>query len=559
MDQYFVETEAYKEAEEVFNKNNIVILTGQSGCGKTFSSTHLILKIMKETTTFRKIHSWEELLYINEDANALALIDNISLMSHLDKWWNAFQRINDEYFADNAVKLNRLCIVMTARSNAIERACINMKNIPAIFNKKHMVNADHLSDLDKDEILSKQIEFAKAEKNHDVPNMNAEFRKKVKKSKGPLGFPFCAHLYVFSKEYQKSEAMFFSKPIEHLKLQIQDEIESDKSLRVKSLFFFVLFYEWNKRTDRKEIKGKDLSKEKCALQNENYCAQFLDKISTDLLECFDPFNFTELETEAERLSGVFFKEVGEHTYTFNHDTLYDAALAYFCATYLIKTVRYFPLDIIRHQDFGELTDKQASTFALRLLYDALSQKCSDVFALRIFQNAKFSDRFCLEIQKKETATVKKMFTVENKSSFVKLPCMFWSSYNELAYLTERFYDIVKENNIDPCYQLYVSLLGLCCARSKHLLENLREIDDYKLIREHVMQFKDDEGNSILHVIIASEYSDGFAKIAVDELIKDGMSVELKNNQRLTPFMYAKEHKTSRMSLIKKLTEVNNFE
>lgn len=559
MDQYFVETEAYKEAEEVFNKNNIVILKGQFGCGKTFSSTHLILKHMEKTTTFRKIHSWKELLYIDEDANALVFIDNISLMSHLDEWWDAFQRIHDEYFADNALKLNRLCIVMTVRSNAIERACINMKNIPSILNKKHIVNADQLSDLDKDEILSKQIEFAEAENNHEVPNINAEFRKKVKKSEGPLGFPFCAHLFVFNKEYQKSEDMFFSKPTEHLKLQIQDEIESDKSLRVKSLFFYVLFCEWSKRTDRKGKKGNNLSLEECAIQNENYCRQYLDKISTDLLKHFDPFNFTELEIEAERLSGVFFKEVGEHTYTFNHDTLYDVVLAYFCSTYLIKTVRYFPLDIIRNQDFGELTDKQASTFALRLLYDALSQKCSNVFALRMFQNAKFSDRFCSEIQKKEIATVKKIFTEDNTSSFVKLPCMFWSSYNELAYLTERLYDIVKENNIDPCYQLYVSLLGLCCARSKRLLENISELHEYNLIREHVMQFKDDEGNSILHVIIASEYSDGFAAIAVDKLIKDGLSVELKNNRRLTPLMYATEHKTSRLSVIKRLTEVSNFE
>lgn len=41
------------------------------------------------------------------------------------------------------------------------------------------------------------------------------------------------------------------------------------------------------------------------------------------------------------------------------------------------------------------------------------------------------------------------FTIANESSNVKLPCMFWPSCNNLTFLTELFYKIVIEKDINP--------------------------------------------------------------------------------------------------------------
>lgn len=76
MDLYFVETEAYKSAKEIFDKNGIVIMTGPPGCGKTISAIHMILK-QERKWTLRKIQSWEKLSYIDKNEHTLVFIDNI--------------------------------------------------------------------------------------------------------------------------------------------------------------------------------------------------------------------------------------------------------------------------------------------------------------------------------------------------------------------------------------------------------------------------------------------------------------------------------------------------
>lgn len=533
IEQYFFETKAYKEAEAVFNKNGIVVFTGPPGCGKTMAAIHLIRKELRDWT-FRKIDSWKELNFINDNEineNTLVFIDNIfydqTIDLHLEKWCENLDTIHKSYFESNRFKhKNRVRIVMTARPNVIENACAHMNKITPIFNNKHLIDVGNLSGYEKDNILDKQREFAMKEKRASVPNIDAKFKRKVRETEGPIGFPLCAHLYACSVKYQKSGAIFFSHPIECLKLHIKYEIENDQTQSAKTLFFYLFIFEWHSKTGLSE---------KVEITNPTKCQQFLNKVSIDLISNFSPFNFRNLEREAKRLSGVFLKKEGENSYKFSHESVYEAVGIYFCETYVLETAKHFPLEILQYQEYENLTKVQ-ETLVKRLVYEVLNHQLSAVFSCRILQNEKFADLFCSELERKEDKTIWHIFTDANESSSVKHPCIFWSSYSNLFYITERLYNIVKKRKIDPDYQFYATLYGLCCARSNVSLETTNGMlqNKYEFIKKRVIDFRDPYGNSILHFISASTFSDTFASFAVEKIVKDGLTVDSRNKFKINP-------------------------
>lgn len=551
MNKYFVETKTYEKVKVIFDRCNIVILTGPPGCGKTMAAVHLIGE-KPSNCTFRKIRSCEELSYIEKDENSIILIDNIFSREpkDLENWWKILDKFNEYILQDSIGKSTspRVRILITARPNVIETACRYMDRVTPILHEDSRINISMLTEDEKHKILEKQIEFATKEKGYQDLNINAEFKREVTTSDGPIGFPLCAHLYACGKEYRKSGAEFFSRPIEYLKLQIKDEIESDKSNRVKTLFFCLFFHEWH-------MKREDF--ESFQIQNEYLCKRCLEKVSPNILKHFDPFNFRDLKKEAQKLSGTFFELVGEHTCKFLHDSIYEAVEAYLCETYVTETIKYFPLDII-HQDYKNITEMEMSTLATRLLYEILDQQLYYVFSCRVFRIRKFTDCFCSELKKMSETTIVKIFTIANNNSSVMLPCIFWSSINNLTYLTERFFEIVKEKNINPDYQLYVSLYGICCARNKGLLKTINGmlLNNSEMIKKRVKEFKDQCGNYILHCLVKSQFSDEFVSFAVRKLLSDGMSVNSRNKRKITSLMFAVQQVIPRAKVIEILLEFN---
>lgn len=540
----------YKTAEAVFNKNGIVVFIGPPGCGKTMAAIHLIRKELHDWT-FRKLHSLEEFAFIDEN-KSLVFIDNIFFRNTMDpdlgSWWDELDRIYEKYFASYDVedKLNRLRIVMTARSNVIEKACASMGKVTPILHDMYLMDASKLAETEKNEILEKQIQFAKKEKRKHVPLIHDQFKKEVIKTEGPIGFPLCAHLYAFGEEYQKSGASFFSKPIELLKLQIKDEIAGDKTNRTKSLFFFLFFYEWHTKMGKIE---------KLNLKSESSCKEFLTKMSPDLVKNFEPFDFNGLEEKAKKLSGAFFKEIGEasqHKYKFVHDSVYEAVGAYFCETYFTETVKHFPLDLIQNQDYENLTESQKVTLSTRLLYEALDQQLSEVFACKIFREEEFSTLFYSELKKKDNNIVDLLLTVTNESSIVKLPILFWTSCYQIFPLTELLYELVKKKNINPEYQLYVLLFGMCCSRSEWALKTVNGMlrNNIEMLQKRVLAFVDDEGNHIPHIIIASKSSDEFVLNALKEISKKSIRIATERNKtNMTLLMTAVKQKIPRANVI----------
>lgn len=174
------------------------------------------------------------------------------------------------------------------------------------------------------------------------------------------------------------------------------------------------------------------------------------------------------------------------------------------------------------------------------------------------QNEKFADFFCSEIEGKEEKTIEHIVTIANETTTVKLPSIFWSSCGNLFYLTERFYGIVRKRKIIPDYQLFASLYGICCARGKGLLKTTNGIllDNFTLIKERVFRFQESDANSILHLIITSNYSDTFAAFAVEKVVKNGVSVDSRNRWRIASLMLAVEQMLSRTQVIKTIIRLS---
>lgn len=556
MNEYFVETTRYIHGEKTFFNKGIVIFSGPPGCGKTMAAVHLILKLLEQDRhlTFRKISIWKEMLHIEKDKMSLVFIDNIFLRGTMDSdfesWWYMLKDIHSRYLTrrENEFGSNRLRIIMTTGTNAIEKACDFMgKSIP-ILEEKLLINLNCFKENEMDAIFLKQAEFAKKEKNINFHDVDDKFLRNIRTS-GPIGFPLCANLYVCGEKYRENGSNFFSYPIEYLKLQIKFEIDKDKKHQKKSLFFFLFFYE-------RERKMGIL--EKIDIKDGINCRRFLNTIFPNLDETFGPFAFKGMEREAQRL-GEFFKNDG-HQYTFVHDSVYEAVGTYFCEQFIEQTAKYFPLDILHNQEFKILKKQQNATLYTRLLEETQKQQLSSVFACKLFQNPQFVEFFCSQLQKEKREARELFFTIENNVSAVRLPAMFWSSCYNLTFLTECFYDIITNIFSDTDNQLYVSLYGLCCANNEGSWKIIAGSFDeqFEQIKKHVLAFRDDQGNSILHLIITnSDFTDQFVAMAVEKVIGNNKPlVDCKNNLKVTPIMAAVEQSIGREKVIKTLIKLS---
>lgn len=556
IDKYFVETQIYIEAKKTFNKYGIVIFTGRPGCGKTIAAIHLIRTLTHKTNrTFRKLQHWEEIRHIDLNEKSLIFIDNVFFNLKTDKgiesWSDMLKMVNDRYQSGDSYYTEsfRLCIIMTVRSKEMASTGGYIDKDVHILKTEFCIDTSRLTELEKNKILEKQIAFASKEKRSMIPTpfFVTSFRENLISKEGPIGFPLCAHLYFCDEEFRRSGEIFFSRPIKYLKHLIKDEVEHDKSNKTKSLLLILFFREWFSRKEGFYT---------FSIKSESLCKQFLNKISPDLIANFEPLEFRELEFAAQRLLNILVKDIGENKYEFVHDSVYEAVGAYLCDTYVTETAMYFPLDIIQHQAYENLTSGQTVTLVTRLMYEALDKRLSEVFSCKFFQSPLFSEQFYLQLMKKDMKTIDHFISLVNESSNVKLPCMFWTCLNNLTSLTELFYEIVNERNISPCYNLYVSLFGICCygCSAVMLMTDGMLLGSFRDIRERVLMFRDDEGNSVINILISSTFSDRFVAIAIEQLLNDGVSIKKRNIHGASPLMIAVQQKLPRIKVIKTLVE-----
>ncbi|XP_078327207.1 uncharacterized protein LOC111103928 [Crassostrea virginica] len=294
---------------------------------------------------FRLIRFPKELSYIERNKTSLVLIDDIfskQVMNSVINWWNELDRLHKDCFQNNEMEsgTNRVRLIITAREHVIDRACHSMGKTTPILNERFKINNNILNGEEKENIFSQQCTFANKERNVETPDTDEKFLKEIKKAEGPIGFPLCAHLFVFNKEYQKSGSRFFSYPNKYLKDEIKKEIEMDTLPKTKSLFLVLFFYEWQTKMGNAE---------KLELKNVQKCKQILENVAKVPVNNLEQLDLNGLEYEAQRFIGSFLKEESIGSYRFVHDSVYEAVGAFLCESDVTDTARHFPLDIIQMQ------------------------------------------------------------------------------------------------------------------------------------------------------------------------------------------------------------------
>lgn len=90
--------------------------------------------------------------------------------------------------------------------------------------------------------------------------------------------------------------------------------------------------------------------------------------------------------------------------------------------------------------------------------------------------------------------------------------------------------------------MYVIFYGICCVRSKGILKIINGIffDNLILIKECVFSFKDNDGNFIFYFIIILNYFDEFVVFVVENIVKNGVLIDLINGNRISFLMFVVE-------------------
>lgn len=559
--KYFVETEMYKAAKACLDRNSVVIMTGPPGSGKTIAAIHLLFEARENRQVLHKIRSWEDFVLVNPKKKTTVFIDNIFNETDnydLENWWNKLDEIFDEFIKkepedSDKVSSNKLQLIITARENVIENACTFMKRATPVFNGdfiKHLKDFPLTSE-EKDDIFGTQIEFAIKEKHMAAPTGDTEkFREDMKAAEGPIGFPLCAHLYACKEDYRQRGAKFFSHPIEFLKIQIKEEVRHDDTPKTKTLFLVVFLLECHLQT-----QGQDT---KLNVGSEVACRRFLNAISTDLLQIFNPLDFKDLTRCAQKHKGAFFMDVEGGGFRYVHDSVFEAVGTYFCDTSFEEAVRFFPFDIIQTQEYSSLDRQQTQTLAMLFLYEAMNQRLSKVFGCKMFKRKIFVDCFCEELARKRVKDITSFFSLQNDSSSVRLPTLFWASLNNHDYLTDKLCDIIqKHEEINTDYQFYLLMYGKCCSKNEISVAELNgmHVNNMEEIKKQVLSFKDEDQNTILHLLIMSDRSDCHVADAVVKLEKAEADVNVRNKCRMTPLMLAARHKSARTTVIRKLIDI----
>ncbi|XP_061195773.1 uncharacterized protein LOC133204001 [Saccostrea echinata] len=599
-DSFYEETKVYKKVENVLLTNNVVILTGPPGFGKTQTAIHLMMPF-REDWVIRKVENYVELNYVECAKNTIIFIDNIfyGKSNEFAKWMKPLDKLNTiirsmdrkraklednrageingqttegeikEQIKEGEIKEQnkeseikeqnkgrRIKVIITARSDKIEEACELMKK-RAIFREDCIVNLSQyeLENDEKKRILMKQFTFAHREKGIEPPDLKDLFWEGVAKSKAHIGFPLCAHLFAFEEAFRRKGEDFFSWPTQLVLTQIEDVVKNDKTNRVKTLLLFLLLLEiHNRNKDQKSKYKQDL------IQNEKDCADFLKK-SCRLGEHFQPLNFKKLPNVAADLTWSLLRKTGESSYQFIHQSVFDAVETYIFRSFPNKSIALLPLDVIE----GQTNDKEGLTWmkdehfrylAKRFIAEVKCGKSSHICKCDILKRPEFIQFFCDAIFTLDDRDLVDFFTTKSVAS-PQLPIIFWLGRSECTQLLKTLIPIMEHKKINAVDHIYYFLFGECTkGESPESIVTDNKCKDY--VKKIVLSFKDKTKNTILHILIQSKtVEDDFATKILKQLIhveEDNIDINAKNIDRKTPLMLAVTWPLSRKHVIEELVK-----
>lgn len=418
----FYETEGTKEVIEQLNTNNAVMITGNSGIGKTATMKYVSLLFESKGYEVVLITSPSDIpLYRFSERKQLFIMDDIIGKYRLDSvavelWRKLHDRLR-VVFKDNSVKL-----LSTLR----RQLYTDMRSIlfPTVFSSS-IVDLESnnlvLSSNEKKGMLQNYIKRRNITQNFDDDEM-------LRICSCQIAFPLLSNLFTSNQEFLKMKAKFFQSPYIVFKEELNRlQIENKEVYCV--LVLVVIFHLEDLLTIfdiNCEIKKKEA----------------YNKI---LRACEVPENIARrtLNRHLQSVAGTFVERT--NIFKFQHDKLEETIACHFGSKFPDIMLQYCKLDFIR--DRVRLTSKPTDDENILVL----KQSSFDVFSKRVIdeiRNGKFRDILLSEPMQCKKFIQKFAFYLKKNQIALK--------YTETALCTETFLPLQQHEKCNKTRVLSVA-------------------------------------------------------------------------------------------------------
>lgn len=523
-----METQLTKTCEQKLKQTGVLLLSGIQGSGKTLTAIHIMNSNDYNGWTKLKCTSCEDLLAFDIKEKTVIIIDNIFygyLYSYpLHRWWHSLCY----FYFENVWKRNDIRLIITAKTDVIEKASAHLKANFQLFHVK--TESFPLNYKEKIRLLEIHINLAAKEKGIHVPQpfLSSSLEECVRNHTGPIGFPLCAYLYAFEDRRAERDDCIFKDTVAYVRKQIAHTIDTDNTYRVKTLLLILLFYQ--------SPSGSNYVLD---LKYREDCYEFLKQ------DCFKEWVDKIKPIQAENLHEIAKKL--ERTLFLKHLTLHEVYLNgvrdYFLRTYWEVAVPYFPLDILRTGEFKNMSEECSNKLVERFKQEIMTNTISKTLSSTIFEDPSFERKFGEELHKENK--LKDILLVPDKSSEYKLPAIFWANKYHLKILSKKLWDVAKTNERLDHFQFYLARFGECCGINEIFITCTPSPLDVTNLKEIICHFRTSGKETILHLLVSSEKSDYDAYCFLRTILQD--IPELANTVDTNLLKYALTHsKRSRL-------------
>nr|XP_034328181.1 uncharacterized protein LOC105328615 [Crassostrea gigas] len=320
----FVITRACKQVEKIIKKQNMVVVTGNSGSGKSAIIQHIALNYRSDGWTVKPIYSVKEIidawskLQDALDRTLLVFNDplgNESFDEEKYKSWKYHEERLKSCLKDIKMLLSCRRYIL---NNVLVRGILKDKSCTCIIdlgdNQHKLDNEEKRTIL---EIYSSNSGFLKEDINEII------------KSEGY--FPLLCKLYSSNKNKRKGVLQFFKEPVE----VCEDQMNYFKSKCKENYCALVLLVLCNNQLCVEDMQNDNRLREKFEL-------------ALKLCEMKSNTAPHSIDAALKTLEGFFVKKIDD-TYHFYHDFVMEVTTCVFGTDYPLETIQYADIGFLRRR------------------------------------------------------------------------------------------------------------------------------------------------------------------------------------------------------------------
>nr|XP_022292004.1 serine/threonine-protein phosphatase 6 regulatory ankyrin repeat subunit C-like [Crassostrea virginica] len=360
-DKMFLATMASKKVENLIRDKNLVIVTGDSGCGKKTIVQHIALKYMANKWVVKPVDVVEEIKTAYTSGNYIknktifVLNDPIgkeSLDDILYSTWKKYEKTLSIFL--QSVKLVLTCRKKIVFDDRVKGLFEERSNIVVVDDNHNKLSID-----EKRKFLTK---YTKIEGIFDD--------KFVKVLENETYFPLLCKLFSSDLHRCTDYLQFFSEPIDVFRKEIEICKVSNKEIYC-GLVCLILFN--NNMSQNKLMENEDIFRKCLHLSS--------------IKEYLPP---AEILRHLERLEGFLIKKICGH-YSFYHDFIMEVTNVVFGTDHPEEILRYADIGFlqrrVRIENCSELNDPFIITLSDPHINDLVNRLSEDIFTDRFLEVA----------------------------------------------------------------------------------------------------------------------------------------------------------------------------